>query len=79
MKGVKHGGYDVFPASQQVKNADGSEGKWMALASIVRWQSDQVLALPVSWYPPEFDTEQAAVEYAASAAKEMLDAGRCKI
>ena len=79
MKGFKHSAYDVFPAGQQLKNEDGSPGKWMALACVIRWRGDQVLAVPVSWYPPEFDTEQAAVTYAAATAKEMIDAGRCKI
>jgi hypothetical protein len=79
MEGFKYGDYDVFPAGQQLKNTDGSAGKWMALASLIRRQGSQVLALPVSWYPPEFDTEHAATEYAISAAKDMLDTGRCKI
>ncbi len=79
MSGFKHGSYDVFPAGQQLKNEDGSPGKWMALASVIRWRGDQVLAMPVFWYPPGFDTEQTAAAYAATAAKEMIDAGRCKI
>ena len=79
MKGFKHGGYDVFPTGQQLLNEDGSLGKWMALASVVRWRGDQVLAVPVSWYPPAFETEQTAAAYAATAAKEMIDEGRCKI
>lgn len=79
MKGFKRGDYNIFPAGQLLKNEDGSPGKWMALACVIRWRGDEVLAVPVSWYPPEFDTEQAAVTYAAAAAKEMIDAGRCKI
>lgn len=79
MKGFQHGGYDVFPAGQQLRNEDGSQGKWMALASVVRWRNKEVVAVPVSWYPPAFDTEESAVAYAAVAAKEMIDAGRCNI
>ena len=79
MRGFKHREYDVFPAGQQLKNEDGSPGKWMALSSVIRWHGDEMLLVPVSWYPPEFDTEQEAVRYAAAAAKEMIDAGRCKI
>jgi len=79
MKGFKHGGYDVFPAGQRLRNEDGSLGKWMALASVIRWHGDEVLAVPVSWYPPAFDSEQTAAAYAVTAAKEMIDAGRCKI
>jgi len=60
-------------------NEDGSLGKWMALASVIRWKGDEVLALPVSWYPPTFDTEEAAIAYAADAAKAMIDEDRCKI
>ncbi len=51
----------------------------MALASVIRWKGDEVLALPVSWYPPTFDTEEAAIAYAAAAAKAMIDEDRCKI
>jgi hypothetical protein len=79
INGFKYRDYDVFPVGQQLENEDGSPGKWMALASIVRWRGDQVLTMPVSWYPPEFDTEEAAVKYAAAAARDMIDAGRCKI
>ena len=76
MKYISHDGYDIFPAGQQLRNQDGSPGQWMALASIVRWQNDKIMAVPVSWYPPEFETELAAETYAASAAKQMIDAGR---
>jgi hypothetical protein len=81
MKGFKHGSHDVFPAGQQLKNEDGSLGRWMPLACIFRWQgNEQPLSVPVSWYPPElFDTEEEAVTYAAAAAREMIDAGRCKV
>ena len=79
MKEFKYSDYDIFPAGQQLKNQDGSLGKWMALASIVRWKGNEVQVVPVSWHPSEFDTEQAACIYAANAAKEMIDAGRCKI
>jgi hypothetical protein len=79
MKAFKHSDYDIFPAGQQLKNEDGSLGKWMALASIVRWKGSELQVVPVSWYPSKFDTEQAACTYAAGAAKEMIDAGRCKI
>lgn len=79
MNGFKHNNYDVFPAGQQLRNDEGSQGKWMALACVVRWQGEEVLAVPVSWYPPEFETEQEAAAYAAHAAIEMIDAGRCKI
>lgn len=79
MNGFKHGMYHVFPTGQQLQNDDGSLGKWMALVSIIRWHGDEVLSLPVTWYPPAFDTEQAAAEYATIAAMEMIDAGRCNI
>ena len=79
MKGFKYGDYEIFPAGQQLKNNDGSPAKWMALACIVHWKGNEVQAIPVSWYPPDFDTEQAAGTHAAAAAKEMIDAGRCKI
>jgi hypothetical protein len=79
MTGFKYGPYDIFPAGQQLTNQDGSVGKWMALACVVRWQSDNVVAIPVSWYPPAFDTEHAAATHAAHSAKEMIDAGRCTI
>lgn len=79
MRGIKYRDYEIFPAGQQLRNQDGSPGKWMALASIVRWHSKEMLAVPVSWYPPEFDTDQAASTYAEAAAKTMIDAGRCKI
>ncbi len=80
MNGFKHGDYDVFPAGQQLCSQDGSPGTWMALASVIRWRGNEPpLVLPVSWYPPAFDTELAAAAYATSAAKEMIDAGRCKI
>lgn len=79
MNGFKHGQYEVFPAGQQLRNEDGSLGKWMALACVVRWRGDKVLTVPASWYPPTFDTEQAAAAHAASAAKSMIDVGRCKI
>jgi len=78
--GFKHKGYDVFPAGQQLRNEDGSPGRWVALASVIRWRGDEVLAVPVCWYPPpDFETEQAAATYASHAAREMIDAGRCKI
>jgi hypothetical protein len=51
----------------------------MALASLIRWQGEEMLVMPVSWYPPEFDTEQAAVAHAAASAKDMIDAGRCRL
>jgi hypothetical protein len=38
-----------------------------------------MLAAPVSWYPPEFDTEQEAVAHAAAGARDMINAGRCRI
>ena len=79
MNGFKHGGYDVFLAGQELRNNEGVPGKWMALACVIRWRGDEFLAVPVSWYPPDFDTEQAAITYAAVAAREMIDAGRCKI
>lgn len=79
MNGFRHGDYDIFPVGQQLRNEDGSPGKWMALASIVRWRGDEVLALPVSRYPPMFESERVAAEYATVAAMEMVDAGRCKI
>lgn len=79
MNSFKYSGYEVFPAGQQLRNEDGSLGKWMALACVMHWQGEEVLAVPVSWYPPEFETEQAAATYAAHAAREMIDAGRCKI
>ena len=79
MGGFKHGNYDVYPAGQQLRNEDGSIGKWMALASVVRWSGDKVLSVPVSWFPPLFDTEEAAARHAAIGAKEMIDKGRCKI
>jgi hypothetical protein len=79
MSGFKYGNYEVFPYGQQLRNEDDTTAKWMALASIVRWSHDKIQAVPVSWYPPEFDTEKLAREYAAHAAKEMIDAGRCKI
>lgn len=79
MEGFKHKDYDIFPAAQQLRNDDGSPGKWMPLASIVRWRAQEVLAVPVTWYPPGFDNEQEATTYAASAAMAMIDAGRCKI
>jgi len=79
MEGFKHGPYSVFPAGQQLLNEDGSPGEWMALASVIRWRGDEVLAVPVSWYPPTFPTEEAAAAYAVNAARQMIDAGRCKI
>lgn len=79
MKGFKHRDYDVFPAGQQLRNEDGSPGRWMALACVIRWRGSDVLAVPVSWYPPEFDTEQDAIAYAVAAARDMIDTGRCKI
>ena len=79
MSSYKYGNYDVRPVGQQVRNEDGCEGKWMALATIIRWNGDEVLRVPVSWYPPDFETEQEAKIYAAMAAKEMIDAGICKI
>lgn len=79
MSSYRYRNYDVRPAGQQLRNEDGSEGKWMALASIIRWDENEVLAVPVSWHPPEFETEQDAKKYAAVAAREMIDAGRCKI
>ena len=79
MNGFEHGPYVVFPVGQQLRNEDGTPGKWMALASVTRWSGAQVLAVPVSWYPPPFDTEAEAADYAARAAREMINAGRCKI
>lgn len=79
MKGFKHKDYEIFPAAQRLLNEDGTPGEWMALASVIRWQGKDVLAVPVSWYPPTFPTEQAATAYAATAAKNMIDAGKCKI
>jgi len=80
MNGFKYGDYDVFPAGQQLINQDGLPGEWMALASVILWRGDQSpLVLPVSWYPPAFDTEQAATAYATTAAKGLIDGGRCKI
>jgi hypothetical protein len=74
VKSFEHLNYHVFPAGQQLQS-----GKWMALASLIRWQGEEMLVMPVSWYPPEFDTEQAAVAHAAASAKDMIDAGRCRL
>lgn len=79
MSGFKYGAYDVFPAAQQIIGPSGEPGRWIALASIVRWNVDAVRSVPVSWYPPDFDSEQAAVAYAESAVRDMIDHGRCKI
>jgi hypothetical protein len=74
VEGFVHGNYHVFPAGQQLLNE-----KWIALASVVRWQGEEMQAVPVSWYPPEFDTEQEAVAHAAAGARDMINAGRCRI
>ena len=79
IKGFRHRDYDVFPAGQRLRNEDASPGQWMALACVIRGRGDEVLGVPVSWYQPGFDTEQAAVTYAADSAREMIDAGRCNI
>lgn len=80
VKGFRHKEYEVYPAGQQPLNDDGSPGKWMALASIARFQGVEVpVVIPVSWYPPGFDTEEEAAKYAATSAIDMIDKGRCKI
>lgn len=79
MSSYKYGNYDVRPVGLQLKYKEGCEGKWIALATIIRWNEDEVLRVPVSWCLPEFETEQEAKIYAAKAAKEMIDAGLCKI
>lgn len=76
-KCFKHGNYEIFPTGQQILNEDGSTGDWMALASIIYWKGNDVLSMPVSWYPPLFATQQDATTHAANAAKEMIDMGRC--
>lgn len=51
----------------------------MALASIIRWRANEVLAVPVSWYPPDLASEEEARVHASAAAIAMIDAGRVKI
>lgn len=78
--GFKHKNYEVFPAAQQLLNEDGLPGEWYGIAAVVRWRgNDGPLVLPVSWYPPTFATGREAEEYAAAAARDMIDSGRCKI
>lgn len=79
MSNFQHKDYVIFPAGQQLKNEDGSPGLWTALASIVRWQNGEVLAVPVSWYPPAFESKEEAETYASEAAIGMIDSGRCNI
>lgn len=79
MINFKHNGYEVFPADQQLKNEDGSPGQWLPLASVVRWQNSEVLALPVTWYQTVFASKEEAEAYALRAAIEMIDSGRCNI
>jgi len=79
MNSLMHGDYEIFPAGQQLRNDDGSPGEWIALASIIRWRGEEVLALPVSWYPPTFSTQQKAAEHARDAAISMINANRCVI
>ena len=77
---LDHKGYQVYPAAQQLKNEDGSPGKWYGNAAILKWKGDEgPLVLPMSWIQPLFATEQEAKLYAFSAAKDMIDSGRCKI
>lgn len=79
MSSYKFDNYIVYPVGQQFWHEDGSGGKWMAKSTITRENGNEVLAVPVSWYPPEFETEQDAIMYAAAAAKKMIDAGLCNI
>jgi hypothetical protein len=78
MSGYNYGSYTVYPVGQQFRHKDSLAEKWMAKATIIREDANEVLAVPVSWYQPEFETEQDAKIYAAVAAKEMIDAGLVK-
>ena len=74
---MKNGMYGIFPGAQQLSTEDGSPAKWAARATVIRWQSGEVV--PVSWPSPEFDSKQAALAYAVNGARAMIDSGRCAI
>jgi hypothetical protein len=69
--------YGIFPGALQLNTDDGSPGKWAARATVIRWQSGEVV--PVSWASPKFDSKQAALAHAVNGARAMIDSGRCAI
>jgi hypothetical protein len=74
---MKNGMYGIFPGAQQLRTEDGSPGKWAARATVIRWQSGEVM--PVNWTSPEFESKQAALAHAVNGARAMIDSGRCTI
>jgi hypothetical protein len=77
---MKYRDYEVSPAGQQLRNDDGTPGRWLPRALVLHWRgNDAPPTVQVSWYAPDFDTERAAANYAAAAAKRLIDTGRCQV
>ena len=53
---MKYRDYEVSPAGQQLRNDDGTPGRWLPRALVLHWRGNEPPpTVQVSWYAPEFD------------------------